>query len=140
MKKVAAEPGSSPPPVQTLADAPDPRGGTWSPDGVIVFARNIEDGLYRVPAAGGEVTPVTTLDRGKRENSHRWPQFLPDGRHILFFARSSAQHQGIYVGTPGSNDWKLLLRTPLNALVAGGPNRRSRQTVQRGPRVSSICA
>ena len=72
--------------------------------------------------AGGEVTPVTTLDRDKRENSHRWPQFLPDGRHILFFARSSAlQHQGIYVGTADSNDWKLLLRTPLNALVAGVP-------------------
>jgi eukaryotic-like serine/threonine-protein kinase len=122
MKRVSAEPAPAASPVQTLADAPNPRGGTWSPDGVIVFSRNIEDGLYRVPAAGGEVTRVTTLDRGKRENSHRWPQFLPDGRHILFLARSSVpEHQGIYVGTPGSKDWKLLLRTPLNALVAGGP-------------------
>ena len=50
MKRVSAEPGSAASPVQTLADAPDPRGGTWSPEGVIVFARNIEDGLYRVPA------------------------------------------------------------------------------------------
>jgi eukaryotic-like serine/threonine-protein kinase len=124
LKIVGAGLGSAPSPVQTLAEAPDPRGGTWSPDGVIVFARNIEDGLYRVLASGSNVTSVTTLDRSKRENSHRWPQFLPDGRHLLFLARSaSAEHQGIYVGIPGSNDWKLLLRTPLNALVVGMPRR-----------------
>jgi eukaryotic-like serine/threonine-protein kinase len=124
LKIVGAGLGSAPSPVQTLAEAPEPRGGTWSPDGVIIFARNIEDGLYRVLSSGGDVTAVTTLDRSKRENSHRWPQFLPDGRHLLFFARSaSAEHQGIYVGTPGSSDWKLLLRTPLNALVVGMPRR-----------------
>ena len=90
-------PGVVSPPVQTLAEAPDARGGAWGRDGVIVFARNIEDGLYRVTASGGDVTPVTTLDRSKRENSHRWPQFLPDGRHLLFLARSAAsEHQGIY--------------------------------------------
>ena len=68
--------------VQVLADAPDPRGGTWSAAGTIVFARNIEDGLYSVAASGGgSVTPVTTLNRS-RETSHRWPQFLPDGQHF----------------------------------------------------------
>ena len=127
MKIVAADLGSSPPPVQTLAEAPDPRGGAWGRDGVIVFARNIEDGLYRVTASGGDVTPVTTLDRSKRENSHRWPQFLPDGRHLLFLARSAtSEHQGIYVGTPGSKDWRLLLRTPLTGLVVGVPEPASR--------------
>ena len=133
MKMVAAERGSSPPPVQTLAEAPEPRGGTWSPEGVIVFARNIEDGLYRVPASGGDVMPVTTLNRSKRENSHRWPQFLPDGRHFLFLARSAArEHQGIYVGTLGSQDWKLLLRTPVSGLVAGVPRRGSPSSLFTG--------
>jgi Tol biopolymer transport system component len=122
LKRVSAEIGSAVSAVHTLADAPDPRGGAWGPDGVIVFARNIEDGLYRVPAAGGEVTSVTTLDRGRLETSHRWPQFLPDGRHLLHFARSSAHdHQGIYVGTPGSTDWKLLVRTPLSAMAVALP-------------------
>jgi len=126
MKKVSAELGPSPPPVQTLVDAPDPRGGAWSHSGFIVFARNIEDGLYRVPVSGGEVTRVTTLDRNRHENSHRWPHFLLDGRHLLYLARSSMpEHQGIYVGTPGSEDWKLLLRTPLNAVVARAPRRAS---------------
>jgi eukaryotic-like serine/threonine-protein kinase len=80
-----------------------------------------------VTTSGGDVTPVTTLDRSKRENSHRWPQFLPDGRHLLFLARSAtSEHQGIYVGTPGSKDWRLLLRTPLTGLVVGVPERASR--------------
>jgi eukaryotic-like serine/threonine-protein kinase len=122
LKRVSAETGSAVAAVRTLADTPDPRGGTWSPDGTIVFAQKIEDGLYRVPAAGGEVTPVTTLDRGKLETSHRWPQFLADGRHLLYFARSSMhEHQGIYVGTPGSKDWKLILRTPFNAIAVALP-------------------
>ena len=73
-------------------------------------------------ASSNDVTPVTTLDRSKRENSHRWPQFLPDGRRLLFLARSAtSEHQGIYVGTPGSKDWRLLLRTPLTGLVVGVP-------------------
>ncbi len=73
-------------------------------------------------AGRSEVTPVTTLNRERRENSHRWPQFLPDGKRILYLARSAAaDHQGIYVGTPEANDWKLLLRTPANALVTQGP-------------------
>jgi serine/threonine-protein kinase len=84
MKKVSTQLGSGAPPVQILTDAPDPRGGTWSPNGFIVFAKHLEDGLYRVPASGGEATLVTTLDRAKQENSHRWPQFFPDGRHLLY--------------------------------------------------------
>jgi eukaryotic-like serine/threonine-protein kinase len=135
MKIVAADLGSSPPSVQTLAEAPAPRGGAWGRDGVIVFARNIEDGLYRVTASGGDVTPVTTLDRSKRENSHRWPQFLPDGRHLLFLARSAtSEHQGIYVGTPGSKDWRLLLRTPLTGLVVGMPEPASRWSMSTASR------
>jgi serine/threonine protein kinase/Tol biopolymer transport system component len=128
VKIVAVDLRAAQPPVQTIADAPDPRGGAWGVDGFIVFARNIEDGLYRVQVSGGAVTPVTTLNRDRRENAHRWPQFLPDGRRLLFFVRSADQeHQGIYVGTPGSNDWKLVLRTPLSALVASRPKRSAFQ-------------
>ena len=112
---------ATPPLVHTIADAPDGRGATWNGDGDIVFSKALSDGLYRVRESGGEVTAVTTLDRS-RHNSHRWPQFLPDGRHLLYLARSaSAEHQGIYVGMLGSSDWKLMLRTPLNALVASTP-------------------
>jgi Tol biopolymer transport system component len=125
MKKVSVNLGSGTSPVEVLADAPAPRGGTWSSDGFIVFARNIEDSLYRVSASGGEVLPLTTLDRARQENAHRWPQFFPDGQHLLYFARTSMpEYQGIYVGTPKSRHWKLLLRSSMNALVTG-PQRPS---------------
>jgi Tol biopolymer transport system component len=85
LKKIAASGGS----VQTICDAPDGRGGSWGNSGFIVFAPNILGALSKVPAAGGKPTPVTTLDAGRQEDSHRQPFFLPDGRHFLFIARSA---------------------------------------------------
>jgi len=75
-------------PPRALAPVSDPRGGSWSKDGVIVLAPNSGDGLYRMPADGGPVSRLTTLDAGRHEVSHRWPVFLPDGKHVLFVNRS----------------------------------------------------
>src|SRR5438128_5140321 len=68
-------------PAQTLCNATAPRGATWNRDGVIIFAPTPVEPLYRVSAAGGEPTPLTTLDRPRGETSHRWPYFLHDDRH-----------------------------------------------------------
>jgi serine/threonine-protein kinase len=65
------------------------RGATWGPDGTIVFTPNPASGLFKVPAAGGEPEPLTELDPEKREITHRWPQFLPGGRAIVFTVHSS---------------------------------------------------
>src|SRR5205823_3754147 len=62
-----------------LADAPFPRGGSWSRDGVILFSPISPGGLMRVAAGGGAVGRVT-----ESPFSHRWPQFLPDGRRFVF--------------------------------------------------------
>jgi Tol biopolymer transport system component len=75
-------------PPRALAPVGDPRGGTWNKDGLIVFAPYSGDGLYQVPASGGNASRLTTLDAGRHEVSHRWPTFLPDGRHVLFVNRS----------------------------------------------------
>jgi Tol biopolymer transport system component len=84
--------------VQVVADAPYARGGTWNPDGVIVFAPSAADPLMRVAATGGTVAPVTRLAAG--QGSHRWPQFLPDGRRFLFLmATGQPQTRGVYVGS-----------------------------------------
>ena len=84
--------------VQVLADAPAPRGGAWNPDGIIVFAPTGVDPLMRVGAMGGAVTSVTRLAAGQA--SHRWPQFLPDGRRFLFLAALGLpQTRGVYVGS-----------------------------------------
>jgi len=71
-----------------LCDASDGRGGAWNRDGDIVFTPSVNAALFRVSAAGGPATPVTTLDASQSEFSHRWPHFLPDGRHFLFLAGS----------------------------------------------------
>ncbi len=71
--------------VQTICSAKDGRGGAWNREGTIVFAADFRDApLSRVPAAGGEPVPATALDVDKGEISHRFPSFLPDGRHFLF--------------------------------------------------------
>ena len=63
--------------------------------------------LYRVPASGGEPVAITRLDP-PRQSCHRFPQFLPDGRHFLFFALGSLEATGIYLGSLDGGDPKRL--------------------------------
>jgi len=83
LKKVALTGGA--PVTVVSATAGAPRGATWSDDGTIVFAGNGgRTGLLRVPASGGDVTTLTTLDAGRGERGHWWPEFLPGGQAVLF--------------------------------------------------------
>lgn len=71
--------------VQTICAAKDGRGGAWNREGTIVFAADFRDvPLYQVPASGGDPAPATAIDVENGEISHRFPAFLPDGRHFLF--------------------------------------------------------
>jgi eukaryotic-like serine/threonine-protein kinase len=79
-------------PPRTLAPAPNGRGGTWNAKDVILFSRGTGDVIYRLDP-NGTVTPQTTLSTSRGDTSHRWPQFLPDGRHFLYFARSTIATQ-----------------------------------------------
>jgi serine/threonine protein kinase/Tol biopolymer transport system component len=67
-------------------------GGTWNAEGVIVFGAGPGRPLMRVPASGGTAVEVTHVGAGER--GHLGPQFLPDGRHLLFFEVLSGQQQG----------------------------------------------
>jgi serine/threonine protein kinase len=82
---------------QTLADAQGGRGGTWNPDGLIVFAPTAVGSLSSVQSSGGDVATVTNVDR-PQQASHRFPQFLPDGRRFLFFVEGRPDTQGVYLG------------------------------------------
>jgi len=68
--------------VRTLSDARRPRGGSWSTNGVILFAPDVEGPLLQVPASGGTPLPVVQTPAGA--SSFSWPAFLPDGRHFLY--------------------------------------------------------
>ena len=77
-----------------LCDAPFGRGGSWSRDNVILFAPGFAVGeiadasgrenLWRVSSAGGAPAVVTRIDPANADARHRWPHFLPDGRHFLY--------------------------------------------------------
>jgi serine/threonine protein kinase/Tol biopolymer transport system component len=117
LNKVEASGG----PPQAICDASSGRGGTWSSNDTIVFSPDTTSGLARVDAAGGTRTALTTPD-GK-ETSHRWPNFLPDGNHFLYFAHgSTSADSGIYLAALDSKDRdkdrKLLLRNDSNAIYA----------------------
>jgi Tol biopolymer transport system component len=82
LMKVALD-GSAP---VALCAAPDGRGAAWSQDGVIYFAPDRQGPLYRVPATGGTPSAYTSLDASHAERGHRYPQILPDGKHVLYVA------------------------------------------------------
>jgi len=126
MKRIDAAGGA----VQVIADAPDARGGAWGPDGTILFTPTTGDPLYRVSSSGGAATTLTALDNTKSEITHRWPWFLPDGRHFLFLVRTGGgatakkpeeSGNGIYVSSldsPASR--QLLVRSDRRALYVSG--------------------
>ena len=118
LKRVEA--GGGPP--LTLCDAPFGKGGTWSAQGTILFAPGYDSGLQRIPAEGGQATDVTTLDRARHENSHRFPQFLPDGRHFLFFVRVSGEGAAgeVMIGSLDGGHPRPLLKAPANAAFVSG--------------------
>jgi Tol biopolymer transport system component len=98
-------------PVQTICEANDPRGGAWGPDGTILVAPESSLPLQRVPATGGTPVSLTKLDPSRMELSHRWPKFLPDGRHYLCFTScGNPSNLAIAVGSLDSPDLRILTR------------------------------
>jgi Tol biopolymer transport system component len=100
-----------------LCDATiDSRGGTWNRDDVIVFAPTTASGLFQVAAAGGMPTPLLNLRDG--EFSYRWPSFLPDGRHFLFYIRAGTAQRGVYIGSLDNKTTTRVLDAPFSAVYS----------------------
>jgi Tol biopolymer transport system component len=113
LKKIALAGG----PPQNICTTPPGIGAAWSPAGEIVFNPTNRAPIMRVSAAGGTPQQLTTLDPAREENSHRYPSFLPDGRHFLFTARSSQREKtAIYVGSLDSPKIKRILTEQSNAV------------------------
>jgi eukaryotic-like serine/threonine-protein kinase len=107
-------------PARVLAAAPHGRGGAWNRNGVIVFAPTTQSGLSRIDAAGGDAVPLTTLGANGGEASHRWPQFLPDDSHFLYFVQGTTpQGHSIHVGSLDKSPPRRVRGSPLSgAFVA----------------------
>jgi eukaryotic-like serine/threonine-protein kinase len=111
--------GGAPP--RDVCAAWDGGGGSWGRDGTIVFAQSSRSGISAVAAGGGTPRPVTSLDASQRDVSHRYPQFLPDGRHFVFVLWSGdIDRQGIYLGSLDGVAPRRLLPDASPALWSAG--------------------
>jgi len=94
-------------PPEVVTNASAGRGGAWNATGTILFTPTPNSPLSRIAASGGEPVAVTRLDP-PQQTSHRFPQFLPDGRHFLFYAQGSPNASGIYLGSLDGGEPKRL--------------------------------
>ena len=87
--------------IQTICDAPDGRGGAWSPNGTILFSdQSGNQGLSRVAEQGGTPVKVTKVSTSSPSDAHRYPQFLPDGERFLYLYLSGTKDTaGVFVGS-----------------------------------------
>jgi Tol biopolymer transport system component len=113
-------------PPQVICDVALSRGGSWNQEGTIVFS-GIDRTVYRVPAAGGQPAKLTTLDPAYQENAHYWPEFLPDGRHFLYFVRSGLRGAnaicvGSVDGQPGTGRRIEVVKAATNAKYVPPPD------------------
>ncbi len=110
--------------ILTLCDAPNGKGGTWNSAGIILFTPAHNSSIFKVPAAGGTPVQLTELNRDKKENSHRFPWFLPDGKHYLYLVRvkntgASEDHE-IRLASLDDESSRFLLKARSNTVYASG--------------------
>jgi eukaryotic-like serine/threonine-protein kinase len=119
LKKVDATHG----PGLAICDAPVGRGGWWGPNDTILYSPDFRTALAKVSVFGGNSTPVTKLIDGQ-QTTHRWPQILPDGKHVLFLGASHvnprAATNGIYWGSLDGKAATLVMSSGSNGLYASG--------------------
>jgi hypothetical protein len=83
LKKIARSGGIP----EVICNVPEIAQGTWGKDGIILFARSVNSPIFRVSPDGANATPATSLLPG--QVSQMWVQFLPDGKHFIYLARTS---------------------------------------------------
>ena len=119
LKKLRAAGGSP----QMICDAEDARGGSWGKSGDIIFAPNPLSGLFRVSASGGQPVEVTKNNDFPNGGSHRWPFFLPDGRHFLYLSGqngSEDESSAIHFASLDGSDNRVVLNASSNPVFASG--------------------
>jgi Tol biopolymer transport system component len=106
--------------VESIATLPNMEMGTWNRNGDILVSSGYGFGhpILRVSSGGGPPTPITSLDFSVQA-SHRWPRFLPDGKHFLYttIGQTSAA-SGIFVGALNSKETKQILNVNSIALYS----------------------
>ena len=104
---------------EVICSVPEIAQGAWGLDGTILFARAVNSPILRISPTDGTVAPVTSLLPG--EVSQMWVQFLPDGKHFIYLARTSLTSNDpgakIYAQSLDGGDPTLLLATQSRAIA-----------------------
>jgi serine/threonine protein kinase/Tol biopolymer transport system component len=111
LKKVSVNGGAA----LTLANASYPGGASWGNQGMIAFAPANVSVLQQVSDAGGVSQPLTRFE--KADVSHRWPEFLPDGKAVLFAAGNNGTdftNAQVAVQAVGSGERRNLVQRGTN--------------------------
>jgi serine/threonine protein kinase/Tol biopolymer transport system component len=101
-KRLDVETGS----IRDLLKVVTSTGGTWNRDGVILLGMGNVQPIDRVSADGAEPMPATRNTPG---SGHRFPRFLPDGRHFLYTVVGNPREAGVLVGTLDESEPRRLL-------------------------------
>ncbi len=109
LQKVAVSGGAP----QALANVQAARGGSWGSRGVIIYEPDAGSPIWRVNADGSGRAPVTDRIYTEQDQTHRWPIFLPDGNHFLFWAGNFGnltddRLSGIYASSLDGKERKLV--------------------------------
>lgn len=110
---------------QTICNtAGSARGGTWGPNGTILFTPGTNHPIQKVLSTGGTPQDVTKLDPNIIDGSHRFPIFLPDGQHFLFTLWSNqletaSKVGGIYIGSLKNHEIRKLSSDSSQAILVG---------------------
>ncbi len=98
---------------QVLATALTGRGGSWGGKGVIIYTPDAQSPIQRINADGIGMALVTQGIRTAEEESHRWPMFLPDGDHFLFwagdFGNRKDDRSAVYMSSLTGKEKKLVV-------------------------------
>jgi len=106
-------------PPRKLAPALNGRGGTWNANNTILFVADIADPIQAMSADGG-IVPQTALSAERHETSHRFPVFLPDGRHFIYFAHGGNDEGTIHFASIEGGEDHVIVVSPRAATYAAG--------------------
>ena len=96
-------------------------GGTWNEEGTILFSGGPLNPISKISVTGGDPVVITEVDESRGEFGHRWPHFLPDGKHFLYLIHGGEPEiEGVYIGSIDSDMKKFLFRNLSQAYYVPG--------------------
>ncbi len=105
LKRIDAVAGSA----ERIADASNPRGGSWGKDDTIIFSPTPASPVYAVSANGGAVRQITELNISRGDTSHRFPSFLPDGKHFLAYIQGPYGSGNVLLASIDSRETRVIM-------------------------------